>query len=132
MSRRLTLREPCSQLGFVNELSIDDYHDNSKDAEKFISVENGENDEEIAVDDEVFEEIDDNDTDYDDGVSSDKNANADQSDKKDRLFDCLPSRSGISHTTQEIPNQRRRRNTLTQTPRAIATPQTEYESFKHI
>ena len=136
MSRRLTLREACSQLGFVNELSIDDYHDNSEDAEEFIPVENGENDEEIAVDDEgdveVFEEIDDNDTDYDDGVSSDKNANADQSDEEDRLFDCLPSRSGISHTTQEIPNQRRRRNTLTQTPRAIATPQTECESFKHI
>ena len=135
VSRRLTLREACSQLGFVDELSIDDYDDNSEDAEKFIPVEYGENDEEIAVDDgdvEVFEEIDDNDTDYDDGASSDENANADQSDEEDRLFDLIPSRSGISHTTQEILNRRRRRNTLTQTPRANATPQTECESFEHI
>ena len=104
--------------------------------EEFIPVEDGENDEEIAVDDEgdveVFEEIDDNDKDYDDGASSDENTNSDQSDEEDRLFDCKPSRSGISYTTQEIPNQRRRRNTLTQTPRVIATPQTECESFKHI
>ena len=129
MSRRLTLREACSQLGLVDELSIDDYDDNNEDAEEFIPIEDGENDEEIAVDDEgdveVFEEIDDNDTDYDDGASSDENANADQSDEEDRLFDCIPSRSGILYTTQEIPNRRRRRNTLTQTPRAIATPQTE-------
>ena len=108
MSRRLTLREACSQLGFVDELSIDDYDDNNEDAEEFIPVEDGENDEEIAVDDEgdfeVFEEIDDNDTDYDDRASSDENANADQSDEEDRLFDCIPSRSGISYTTQEIPN----------------------------
>ena len=125
MSRRLTLHEACSQLGFVDELSIDDYDDNNEDAEEFIPVENGENDEEIAVDDEgnveVFEEIDDNDTDYDDGASSDENANADQSDEEDRLFDCIPSRSCISYTTQEIPNRRRRRNTLTQRSRPIAT-----------
>ena len=77
MSRQLTLREACSQLGFVDELSIDDYDDNNEDAEEFIPAEDGENDEEIAVDDEgdveVFEEIDDNDTDYNDGASSDEN-----------------------------------------------------------
>ena len=110
MSRRLTLREACSQLGFVDELSIDDYDDNNEDAEEFIPVEDGENDEEIAVDDEgdvkVFEEIDDNDTDYDDRASSDENANANQSDEEDRLFDCIPSRSGILYTIQEIPNRR--------------------------
>ena len=33
MSSRLTLREACSQLGFVDELSIDDYDDNNEDAE---------------------------------------------------------------------------------------------------
>ena len=136
MSRRLTLREACSQLEFVDELTIDDYDDNNEDAEEFNSVEDGENDEEIAIDDEgdvdVFEEIDDNDTDYDDGASSDENANADQSDEEDRLFDYIPSRSGISYTTQEIPNRRRRRNTLAQTPRPIATPQTECESFEHM
>ena len=113
-------------------MSIDDYDDNNEDAQEFIPVEDGKNDEKIAVDEgdvEVFEEIDDNDTDYDDGASSDENANADQSDEEDNLFDCIPSRSGISYTTQEIPNRRRRRNTLTQTPRAIATPQTECESF---
>ena len=136
ISRRLTLREACSQLGFVDELSIDDYDDNNEDAEEFIPVEDGENDEEIAVDDEgdveVFEEIDDNSTDYDDGASSDENANADQSDEEDRLFDCIPSRSGISYTTQEIPNRRRRQNNFTQTPRAIATPQTEWKIFEHM
>ena len=133
ISRRLTLREACSQLEFVDELSIDDYDDNNEDDEEFIPVEDGENDEKIAVDDvEVFEEIDDNDTDCDDGASSDENANADQSDEEDRLFDYIPSRSGISYTTQEIPNRRRRRNTLTQTPRAIATPQTECEIFEHM
>ena len=125
MSRRLTLREACSQLGFVDELSIDDYYENNEDAEEFIPVEDGDIDEEIAVDDEgdveVFEEIDDSNTDYDDRASSDENPNADQSDKEDRLFDCIPSRTGISYTTQEIPNRRRRRNTLIQTPRAIAT-----------
>ena len=56
----------------------------------FIPVEDGENDEKIAVDDEgdveVFEEINDNDTDYDDGASSDENANAGQSDEEDRLL----------------------------------------------
>ena len=108
MSRQLTLREACSQLGFVDELSIDDYDDNNEDTEEFIPVEDGENEEEIAVDDkgdvEVFEEINDNDTDYDDGASNDENANADQSDEEDRLFDCIPSRSGILYTTQEIPN----------------------------
>ena len=86
MSRRLTLREACSQLGFVDELSIDDYDDNNKDAEELISVEDGDIDKEIAVDDEgdveVFEEIDDNGSDYDDGASSDENANADQSDEE--------------------------------------------------
>ena len=136
MSRRLTLREAYSQLGFVDKLSIDNYDDNNEDVEEFIPVEDGENNEEIAVDDEgdveVFEEIDDNDTDYDDGASSDENANADQSDEEDRLFDCIPSRSGISYTIQEIPNRRRCRNTLTQTPRAIATPQTECKSFEHM
>ena len=136
MSMRLTLREPCSQLGFVDKLSIDDYDDNNEDVEEFIPVEDGENDKEIAVYDEgdveVFKEIDDNDTDYDDGALSDDNANADQSDKEDRLFDCIPIRSGISNTNQKIPNRRRRRNTLTQTPRAIATPQTECESFEHM
>ena len=75
MSRRLTLREACRRAWFVDELSIDDYDDNNEDVEEFISVEHGENDEEIAVYDEgdveVFEEIDDNDTDYDDGASSD-------------------------------------------------------------
>ena len=114
MSKRLTLRKACSQLGFVDKLSIDDYDDNNEDDEEIIPVEGGENDEEIAVDDEgdveIFEEIDDNDTDYDDGTSSDENANADQSDQEDRLFDCIPSKSGISYTTQEIPNRRRRRN----------------------
>ena len=134
MSRRLTLREACSHaVGFVDELSIDNYHDNNEDAEEFIPVEDSK---EIAVDDEgdveVFEEIDDNDTDYNDGASSDENANADQSDEEERLFDRILSRSGISYTTQEIPNQRRRRNTLTQTPRAIATSQTECESFEHM
>ena len=98
MSRRFTLREACSQLGFVDELSIDDYDDNNEDAEDFIPVEDGQNDEEICVDDEghvkVFDEIDDNDTDYDDGASNDENANADQSDEEDRLFDCIASRSG--------------------------------------
>ena len=62
MSRRLTLHEACNQLEFVDKLSIDDYDDNNKDAKEFIPVEDGENDEEIAVDDEgdveVFEEID--------------------------------------------------------------------------
>ena len=108
MSRRLTLREACSQLGFVDELSIDDYDNNNKNAGEFILVEDGENDEKMVVDDEgdveIFEEIDNNDTDYDDGASSDENANADQSDEEDRLFDCIPSRSGISYKTQEIPN----------------------------
>ena len=102
------LREACSQLGFVDELSIDDYDDNNEVAEEFIPVEDRENDEKIAVDDEgdveVFKEIDDNDTDYDDGALSDENLNADQSDEEDRLFDCTPSRSGISYTTQETPN----------------------------
>ena len=125
MSRRLTLCEACSQLGFVDELSID-YDDNNEDAEEFIPVEDGENDKKIAVDDEgdveVFEETNDNDTDYDNGISSDENANADQIDEEDRLFDCIPSRSGISYTTQAIPNRRRLRNTLTPTLRAIATP----------
>ena len=78
MSRRLTLCEACSQLGFVDELSIDNYDDNNEDAEQFIPVEDGENDKKIAVDHEgdveVFEEIDDNDTDYDEGASSDENA----------------------------------------------------------
>ena len=123
MSRRLTLREACSQLGFVDELSIDDYDDNNEDAEEFIPVEDGENDEEIAVGDEgdveVFEEIDDNDTDYDDGASSDENANADQSDEEDCLFDCIPSRSGISYTTQEVPNRRRRRKPLHKRPELL-------------
>ena len=41
MSRRLTLREACSQLGLVDELSIDDYDDNNEDAEKFIPEEDG-------------------------------------------------------------------------------------------
>ena len=95
MSRQLMLREACSQLGFVDKLSIDDYDDNNEDAEEFIPVEDGENDKEIAVDDEgdvkVFYEIDDNDTDYDDGASSDENANADQSDEEDHFFDCIPS-----------------------------------------
>ena len=76
MSRQLTLREACSQLGFVDELSIDDYDDNNEDTEEFIPSEDGENEEEIAVDDEgdveVFKKIGDNDTDYDDGVSSDE------------------------------------------------------------
>ena len=62
MSRRLTLREACSQLGFVDELSIYDYNDNNEDAEEFIPVEDGENNEEIAIDDEgdveVFEKVD--------------------------------------------------------------------------
>ena len=106
MSRRLTLREACSQLGFVDELSIDDYDDNNENAEEFIPVEDGDIDEEIVVDDEgdveVFEEIDDNGTDYDDGASSDETANADQSDEEERFFDCIPSRSGISYTTQRF------------------------------
>ena len=112
MSRRLTLREACSQLEFVDELSIDDYDENNEDAEEFIPVEDGDIDEEIAVDDEgnveVFEEIDDNNTDYDDGASSDENPNADQSDEEDCLFNCIPSGTDISYTTQEIPNRRRR------------------------
>ena len=57
MSRQLTLREACSQPGFVDELSIDDYHDNNEDAEEFIPVEDGENDEEIAVNDEGDVEV---------------------------------------------------------------------------
>ena len=52
MSRQLMLHEACSQLGFVDKLSIDDYDDNNEDAEEFIPVEDGENDKEIAVDDE--------------------------------------------------------------------------------
>ena len=106
MSRRLTLRETCNQLGFVDELSIDDYDEYNEDAEEFIPVEDGENVQEIAVDDKrnvkVFEEIHDNDTDYDDGGLSDENANADQSDEENRLFDCMPSRSGISYTSLEM------------------------------
>ena len=81
-SKRLTLREVCSHaVGFIDELSIDNNDDNNEDAEEFIPVEDGKDDEEIAVDDEgdveIFEEIDDNDTDYDHGASSDENANAD-------------------------------------------------------
>ena len=33
MSRLLTLREACSQLGFVDKMRIDDYDDNNEDAE---------------------------------------------------------------------------------------------------
>ena len=52
MSRQFTLREACNQLGFVDELRVNDYADNNEDAEEFIPVEDSENDEEIAVDDE--------------------------------------------------------------------------------
>ena len=139
MCRRFTLREACNQLGLIDDLSDDD--DNGEDAE-FIPVEDGEDDEEVVEDDgevavddegdiEAFEERDDNDTD-DDEASSDEAANSDHSDGEGRAFDCIPSKSGISYTTQEIPNRRRRRNILTQRPRAIATPQTEIESFEHM
>ena len=40
------------------------------------------------------------------------------------------SRSGITYTSQQIPNRRRRGNIFTQQPRAIGGPQTESESFK--
>ena len=139
MCRRFTLREAGNQLGLIDDLSDDD--DNGEDAE-FIPVEDGEDDEEVVEDDgevavddegdiEAFEERDDNDTD-DDEVSSDEAANSDHSDGEGRAFDCIPSKSGISYTTQEIPNRRRRRNILTQRPRAIATPQTDIESFEHM
>ena len=139
MCTRFTLREACNQLGLIDDLIDDD--DNGEDAE-FIPVEDGEDDEEVVEDDgevavddegdiEAFEERDDNDTD-DDEASSDEAANSDHSDGEGRAFDCIPSKSGILYSTQEIPNRRRRRNILTQRPRAIATPQTEIESFEHM
>ena len=139
MCWRFTLREACNQLGLINDLSDDD--DNGEDAE-FIPVEDGKDDEEVVEDDgevavddegdiEAFEERDDNETD-DDEASRDEAANSDHSDGEGRAFDCIPSKSGISYTTQEIPNRRRRRNILTQRPRAIATPQTEIESSEHM
>ena len=111
MCRRFTLREACNQLGLIDDLSDDD--DDGEDAE-FIPVEDGEDDEEVVEDDgevavddegdiEAFEERDDNDTD-DDEASSDEAANSDHSDGEGRAFDCIPNKSGISHTTQEIPN----------------------------
>ena len=67
MNRRLTLREGCSQLGLADELS---FGDNDEDVKEFILVEDGEDDEEIAVDikvsAELVEEKYDNDTDGDD------------------------------------------------------------------
>ena len=106
MSRQLTLREACSQLGFVDELSIDDYDNNNENTEEFIRSEDGENEEEIAVGDEgdveVFKKIGDNDTGYDDGVSSDENANADQSDEEDRLLTAYRAEAAFCTQTKRF------------------------------
>ena len=78
---------------------------------KFIPVKDGDNDEEFAVDDEggikVFQERDNNNTD-DDGASSDEDLSSRQGNNKGSTFNCKPSKSGISYTTKEFPNQRRR------------------------
>ena len=76
----------------------------------------------------MFEERDDDGTDNEE-ASTDETALAIQSDEKEHTFDYIQSRSGITYTSQQIPNRRRRRNILTQQPRAIGRPQTERQSF---
>ena len=109
MSRRFTLREACNQLGLVDDLSVDD--DKTNDSAEFIPVEDGDDKEEVAVDDEedieVFEERDNYGTD-DDGASNDEDVNSGRGDKEERTFDCTPSKSGILYTTKELSNRRRR------------------------
>ena len=63
-------------------------------------------------------------------ASTDETALAIQSDENEHTFDYIQSRSGISYTSEQILNRRRRRNILTQQPRAIGRPQTERQSFK--
>ena len=53
-------------------------------------------------------------------------------DGESRIFDCIPSKSGILYTTKELSNRKGRRNILSQQPRIIALPQTQSESFGHI
>ena len=59
MSRQLTLCKVCNQLGLADDLSIDD--DKIDEDVEFISLQYGDDDKEVAADDEgdikVFEEI---------------------------------------------------------------------------
>ena len=150
MSRNtnFTLSEVVNQLGLTDDLSADD--DNStSDQEELIPIEDDvipvdeANDTEefanIILDDEgdvdIFEERDDSDTDDDDDFEESVSVEVEDSDESeidDRTYDYISSKSGISYTTQEIPNRRRRRNILTQRPRVIANPQSESESFEQM
>ena len=117
----------------IEELSVD--NDKTDEDAEFIPLEDGDDDEEVAVDDEgdieVFEEKDNNDTD-DDEASSDEDVNYGQGNEEGRTFDSILSKSGVLYTPKELPNRRRRRNILTQRPRVIATLQTESKSFEHM
>ena len=116
MSRRITLREAYSQLEVQeNDLNID----NDDDVEEFFHGDNidEEDEERVAIVDdeediEVFEERGDDGTD-DEEASTDQTI-AIQSDEKEHAFDYIQSRSGITYTSQQIPNQRRHNNIVTQ------------------
>ena len=109
---------------------------NNDDVEEFFADDNidEEDEERVATvnnegDIEVFEERDDDGTDNEE-ASTDETVVAIQSDENEHTFDYIQSRSGITYTSQQIPNRRRRRNILTQQPSAICRPQTERQSFK--
>jgi len=135
MSRRITFRELCAQLGISEDgLNVDNDDRNTKEADDVSETlidaeEDADTDDDNggdAVDDEgdidVFAEMEDEDSD------EEERENASESDQEDG--DDIASPSGVSYTTQQIPARRRRRNIMTESPRVIAQPQTEKESFE--
>ena len=56
--------------------------------------------------------------------------NADDSDTDHEDEECVLSRSKIEYSTRPIPARRRMRIILTQSPKVIANPRSEIESFE--
>ena len=89
MSRQFAIRKTCDELGFVDDLSVDD--NNNDDDLVFITVEHGENNEEIGVDYECDEDV-----------------NFDPGDEEGRTLDGISNKRGTTYTNKKLLNERQR------------------------
>ena len=127
MNRRLTFRNACAQLGISEEDVYDDSYE-EKEEEEVGEVEDAllelqtDEEEKTAVDDKldvaVFVEGESDSSD-DEKEPVDRESDDEQDD------DWVVSSSGILYTSQPMPARRCQRNITTETPRAIAEPQSE-------
>ena len=132
MDKPVMFSELCANLGITED---DLYNDGDEDEDDLIETADSlrdpsDNEEEVGViaddegDVEVFVERGSDSSD-DDEESVNSEEENDQDDNNQFL-----SPSGISYTSRPIPSRRRRRNVLTETPRAILNPRSEVESFE--